>query len=117
MAKNKHMDQIKDILSTYASCRSVKEASRRLRVSRNTVRRYLRHAEQAGLAPSGAGGLDEGSLATLVLAKATGGGGEGREGKLRPEASRLLQELKGVGVTSQLILECLDPAFQMLHSA
>jgi DeoR/GlpR family transcriptional regulator of sugar metabolism len=51
MAKNKRMDQIKDILSQYASCKSVKETARRLRVSRNTVRRYLRQVEQADLEP------------------------------------------------------------------
>jgi transposase len=103
MAKNKRMDQIKDILSTYASCRSVKETARRLRVSRNTVRRYLRQAEQAGLAPLEGRGLDEGSISPLVLAKATGGGAEGREAHLRGEAGRLLQELKGVGVTRHLL--------------
>jgi DNA invertase Pin-like site-specific DNA recombinase len=51
MAKSKRMDQIKDILCTYESCKSVKETARRLYVSGSTVRRCLRQAAQADLAP------------------------------------------------------------------
>jgi response regulator of citrate/malate metabolism len=44
MGKLKRMDQIKNILPTYQSTKSIKATASALRVSKNTVRHYLRLA-------------------------------------------------------------------------
>ena len=44
MGQFKRMDQIRYILETYRETRSIKGTARRLQVSRNTIRDYLRRA-------------------------------------------------------------------------
>ena len=45
MAKLKRMDQIKIIITTYLETGSIKATHRRLKISKNTVRNYIRKAE------------------------------------------------------------------------
>jgi len=45
MAKQKRMDQIKNILRNYLVSGSIKAAARQLKVSKNTIRDYIRRAE------------------------------------------------------------------------
>ena len=42
MGKIKCMDQVKLIIETYLSTRSIKATSRRLRISKNTIKHYVR---------------------------------------------------------------------------
>ncbi len=42
MGKLKRMDQVKNILEAYQDTGSIKGAARRLKVSKNTVREYVR---------------------------------------------------------------------------
>ena len=41
MSKPKRMDQIKAIIETYLSTKSIKSTARRLQVSKNTVKTYV----------------------------------------------------------------------------
>jgi DNA invertase Pin-like site-specific DNA recombinase len=52
MAKQKRIDQIKNLLRSYRSNGSIKATARQLKVSRNTVREYIRRAEAYSLKPS-----------------------------------------------------------------
>jgi|GEM_PF-4015729 len=45
MAKHKRMDQIKNILRNYLVSGTIKATARQLKVSKNTVREYIRRAE------------------------------------------------------------------------
>jgi len=45
MAKQKRMDQIKNLLRNYMASGSIKATARQLKVSKNTVREYIRRAE------------------------------------------------------------------------
>ena len=45
MGKSKRMDQVRLIISTYLETSSIGKTVSRLKVSKNTVRRYLRKAE------------------------------------------------------------------------
>ena len=45
MAKPKRMDQIQTILLNYLSSGSIKATARRLKISKNTVREYVRRAQ------------------------------------------------------------------------
>ncbi|MFT6742406.1 MAG: hypothetical protein ACJAVF_003924, partial [Paraglaciecola sp.] len=51
MGKLKRMDQVKDIIKIYVATKSLKETARKLRVSKNTVREYVRQGQlfQGGL--------------------------------------------------------------------
>ena len=53
MAKQKRMEQIKTLLRNYLASGSIEATARQLKVSKNTVRDYLRCAEasSADLAP------------------------------------------------------------------
>jgi hypothetical protein len=51
MGKLKRMDQVKDIIKIYVATKSLKETARKIRVSKNTVREYVRRGQlfQGGL--------------------------------------------------------------------
>ena len=48
MGQIKRMDQIRLIISTYLQTGSLKGTARRLNVSKNTVKNYLRRAQESG---------------------------------------------------------------------
>jgi len=48
MGKIKRMDQVRMILSSYLSCGSIKGTAKRMLVSKNTVRYYVRLARECG---------------------------------------------------------------------
>ena len=45
MAQIKRMDQIKAVLRSYQSTQSLKQTARQLKISKNTVRTYVRRAQ------------------------------------------------------------------------
>ena len=48
MGKLKRMHQVKTIISTYLSTQSIKATARRLQISKNTIRTYLKRIKSSG---------------------------------------------------------------------
>lgn len=96
------MDQIKSILRNYLANRSIKATARQLKVSKNTVREYVRRAEahSADLSVF----LDMGEEAfRQIFHTASAKGSDKRLSVFEQQASHWLKELQGVGVTRQLL--------------
>lgn len=102
--KIKRMDEIKRILEEYQKTGSIKSTSRRLGVSKNTIRRYLRQAENQ---EKGLGDLLEQSVPELekVFYEQQRKDELRREEVFNQKVSYWLEELKRVGVTRQLLWE------------
>lgn len=62
MAKPNRMNQMKSILRCYLATRSIKATARTLMVSKNTVREYLRRANNSGKDLAVLLEMDEGGL-------------------------------------------------------
>jgi hypothetical protein len=65
MAKQKRMDQIKTLLRNYLATGSIKATSRQLKVSKNTIRDYLRRARRIRRDLSALLELDDESLSRI----------------------------------------------------
>lgn len=104
MAKPKRMDQIKAVIRNYLASGSIKATARQLKMSKNTVREYVRRAETHAGGLPGILDLDE-----LVLEKIFYGRevqlSENRMEVFEQQAGEWLKELKKVGVTRQMIWE------------
>lgn len=98
MGKAKRMDQIKIILETYAACRSIKGTARRLQISKNTVRQYVR--QHLNSSSDLAEGEDHG-----VAGKQLRSFSAHREWVFEQQVKGWLSELRRVGVTRQLLWE------------
>lgn len=104
MAKTKRMDQIKTILRTYQTCKSIKGTARRMGVSKNTVREYLHRAQASEIDIGILLELTPEDLAPIFYAPVQQQV-QGREVIFAQKLSYWLSELKRVGVTRQLLWE------------
>lgn len=103
MGKLKRMDQVKAIISTYLSTQSIKATARRLQISKNTIRTYLRRIKASGFEVDHALALSEERLRELVYERQEDR--PDRETNFESKASKWIRELGKVGVTRQLLWE------------
>ena len=98
------MDQVKMILQTYAKCGSIKGTARRLQVSKNTVRHYVRLARDAAIDLHQIQELEEIPLQETLYATSSQQSTE-REAVFEQKVQDWLRELRRVGVTRHLLWE------------
>lgn len=102
MAKQKRMDQIKTLLRNYLASGSIKATARQLKVSKNTVREYIRRAETYSADLSILLELDEEALGRIIYASADDGADQ-RLAVFERKVDYWLGELRRVGVTRELL--------------
>ena len=102
MGKIKRMDQVKLIIETYLRCGSIKGTSRRLQVSRNTVRQYVRLGKDHYTDLSKVFTVPESELFKVFYCGENRESG-GRESVFQDQLSYWLKELRRVGVTRHLL--------------
>ena len=96
------MDQIKTLLRNYLATGSIKATSRQLKVSKNTIRDYLRRAEAYSADLSALLKLDDESLSRIFYP--TGGLGiSSRMEVFEQKVEGWIAELRRVGVTRELL--------------
>ncbi len=104
MGKLKRMDQVKYILVTYLDTKSIKGTARRLQISKNTVRDYVRRVRTHFKDLTEALELSEEELFKLAYKSQTGGSNE-RELEYNKRVDYWITELRRVGVTKKLLWE------------
>lgn len=104
MGKVKRMDQVKSIIATYLECGSIKSTARRLKISKNTVKDYLRRAEAHHVELSALLLLPDSELVT-VFYKEKETVASSRERVFSSQIEDWLKELRRVGVTKHLLWE------------
>ena len=102
MAKRKRMDQIKAIIHNYLESGSIKATARRLKISKNTVREYLRRARESTTDISTLLSLDAEALRN-VMYEAESLDADQRVAIFQSKVEYWLKELGRVGVTRQLL--------------
>jgi transposase len=102
MAKQKRMDQIKTLLRNYLANGSIKATARQLKVSKNTVREYIRRAEAYSADLSVLLELDEETLSRIVHAP-HGSQADKRASVFEQKVEYWIGELRRVGVTRELL--------------
>lgn len=98
------MDQIKAILRNYHHSQSIKATARQLKVSKNTVRDYLRRALEHSTDLLKLLELEDGELETLFLKEPSDNQSE-RLADFEKQTAEWIKELKKVGVTRYLLWE------------
>ena len=101
MGKLKRMDQIMAILKTYLKTRSIKATARRLKISKNTVRTYLRRVRQVESDLSMIVKLGEEEV--LRICKPPDNFDRDNEQIFEQQVDYWIDELRRVGVTRQLL--------------
>ena len=104
MGKSKRMDQVRLIISTYLETSSIGKTVSRLKVSKNTVRRYLRKAEAYMYDLGALLSLSDEELSAVFYSKPSKQQ-EGREDIFLGKVEYWIKELKRVGVTRELLWE------------
>jgi transposase len=104
MAKTKRMDQIRTIILSYQKSGSIKKVSRILKVSKNTVKKYLRAVKEHQLSLSEALLLSDEMLGKLIY-EAPSSEEETRLVHFENQVDYFISELRRVGVTRQLLWE------------
>ncbi|GLR16157.1 IS21 family transposase [Portibacter lacus] len=104
MGKIKRMDQVRLILRTYRRCGSFKEAARRLKMSKNTIKNYVKIALNSGEELDKIVALSEESFTALFHHDHNGHEGE-LEKTFLANIPLWLKELTRPGVSRQLIWE------------
>jgi len=104
MGKIKRMDQIKSILEVYLDTKSIKGTSRRLGVSKNTVRAYLRKAYGHSEDLSKVISLDDSEFSKIFYSSISKASTQ-REKVFEAMVEGWLKELSKVGVTRQILWE------------
>ncbi len=104
MRKPKRMDQVKAIIETYLATQSIKATARRLKMSKNTVREYLRRCQCHTGDLSSVLQLDDESLAKIIYPPESQEEAE-RGSVFSQKVKYWLKELRRVGVTRQLLWE------------
>lgn len=104
MGKMKRMDQVRMILSNYLNCGSIKGTAKRIQVSKNTVRFYVRLAEESGIS------LEDLLVAPpssfeAVFASRQVHRTDDRESIFSEQIDHWIKELRRTGVTRQLLWE------------
>lgn len=106
MGKIKRMDQIKMILQTYlATDKNIKATARRLQVSRNTVRNYVRKGLEHHPSVSKLLSLSEEELSKVFYAKTDQQQSNERAIYFKSQISYYFKELRRTGVTRHLLWE------------
>jgi len=104
MGKIKRMDQVKTIIATYLDCGSIKSTARRLKISKNTVKDYLRRAEAHNVELSALLLLSQSELLKIFY-KAKNASASNKESVFNEKIDDWLKELRRVGVTKYLLWE------------
>ena len=102
MAKQKRMDQIKNLLRNYLASGSIKATSRQLKVSKNTVREYIRRAEAYCVDLAVVLELDEETFNRVFYASDCSQSGA-RFTVFEQQIDYWLKELRRPGVTRELL--------------
>ena len=111
MSKTKRMDEIRLILETYQSCGFYKSTAKRLGVSKNTVKEYIRRAEMIYGDISKALSVSEQEL-HQALYSSTSRRTQSREDVFNTQLDHWVKELKRVGVTRQLLWQEYRQAYR-----
>ena len=106
------MDQVKAIIKTYQATQSIKATARQLKMSKNTVRDYIRRCRVQSEDLSTLLQLDDESLAKIIYPPESQEE-SGRSAVFSQKVKYWLKELRRVGVTRQLLweeyrVECQD---------
>jgi len=104
MAKAKRMDQIKTLLSNCLSNGSIKTTARQLKLSKNTVREYVRRAEAHSMDLRKLLEVDEETLSRIIQTPQGDESGS-RASVFEQQVDYWLGELRRVGVTRELLWE------------
>jgi transposase len=104
MAKPKRMDQIQTILRNYLSSGSIKATARQLKISKNTVREYVRRAQAYNSDLSKILELDEAELYNVLQAPCEAQKND-RLAVFEQHLDYWVKELRRVGVTRYLLWE------------
>lgn len=104
MGKIKRMDQVKTIIATYLDCGSIKSTARRLKISKNTVKDYLRRAEAHNVELSALLLLSQSELLKIFY-KPKNAAASSKESVFNEKVDDWLKELRRVGVTKYLLWE------------
>lgn len=102
MAKQKRMDQIKTLLRNYLASGSIKATARQLKVSKNTVRDYVRRAEASCADLATLLEMDDESLSRIFYTPG-GLGTSSRMTVFEQNVENWIHELRRVGVTRELL--------------
>lgn len=102
MATHKRMDQIRAILSNYLISGKVKATARQLKISKNTVKEYVRRAEGYSSDLSKVLALDDDALGQIIYATDLGKADQ-RLQVFESMVDDWLLELRKVGVTRELL--------------
>ncbi len=97
MGKLKRMDQVRLIIETYLETRSIKATSRRLHISRNTVKTYLRRVRDRGGTLEMALSQNDEELSSIVYVRQEECE---RERVFRSQLDYWIKELRRVGVSN-----------------
>ena len=104
MAKIKRMDQVKIIIRTYLKCGSFKEASRILKMSKNTIKKYIRALSGHKIELVDALLLSDETLGKMIFEDPSPTE-EQRLTHFNDQADYWIDELRRVGVTRYLLWE------------
>lgn len=104
MGELKRMDQIRNILEVYLDTKSIKGTARRLNVSKNTVREYLRRVQRKKLSVSEVLDLPEKTFLDVVYNDCSGVPSS-REVVFVRKTDYWIEELRRKGVTRRLLWE------------
>ena len=102
MATLKRMDQIRAILGNYLITGKVKVTARQLKISKNTVKEYVRRAEGYSSDLSEVLALDDDALGVIIYATDSGKVDQ-RLQVFESQVDEWLEELRKVGVTRELL--------------
>ena len=104
MRKQKRMDQVKLIIETYLVTGSIKATSRRIQVSKNTVKHYVRQGQSYNKDLSKLLSLPDSELLRIFYSSDNNHSNT-REEIFLSKIKYWLKELRGVGVTRYLLWE------------
>lgn len=102
MGELKRMDQIRNIFKVYLDTKSIKGTARRLGMSKNTVREYLRRVENKRLSVSEVLNLPEQAFLNVVYNPCSETP-TSREVVFVSKIDYWIKELRRVGVTRRLL--------------
>ncbi len=113
MGKIKRMDQIRLILKIFNGCGSLKKTARQLKMSKNTIKNYIKQAGQSNYSIASLLTLDEGDFAAVFKEVAS----SKTHSVTHDFLSRIpfwVNELKRPGVTRQTLWEEYNCAKRLL---
>ena len=103
MGKIKRMDQVKSIIRSYLSSKSIKSTARQLKMSKNTVRTYLRRAQAHSEDISSLLELEDEAFHQIFYEDENAK--SNREAVFTEKVDYWIKELRRIGVTRHLLWE------------